>query len=153
MLELVLSLLLILAGCALLYVGGDMLVSASTFIASRIGMSPVAIGATVVAIGTSLPELATGLAAARANQLEMALGNVIGSNIFNLLLVFGVAGVLVNQKVDPQIPMVSMPLMLLFAIIPLIAGWRSGRIGKPTGIFLLLLYAGFLGYNVWRIVG
>ena len=86
MLELSLSLLLVLIGCALLYIGGDMLVSASTFIANRVGMSPIAIGATVVAIGTSAPEFSVSLDAALANHAGISVGNVVGSNVCNIIL-------------------------------------------------------------------
>ena len=92
MLELSLSLLLVLIGCALLYIGGDMLVSASTFIANRIGMSPIAIGATVVAIGTSAPEFSVSLDAALSNHAGISVGNVVGSNVCNIILVLGLCG-------------------------------------------------------------
>lgn len=141
----VLGLVTVLAGGHLFYEG-------ARAAAIAFGMPRAVVGQTVIALGTSLPELATGVAAARARQLEMALGNIIGSNIFNLLLVFGTAGVLVNQSVDPAIPRVSMPVMLALAIFPLIAGWRGGKIGRRSGITLLTVYVAFIGYNVWRVL-
>lgn len=139
-------------GLAAVLAGGHMFYEGAHSVAVRLGMSEAVIGQTVVAIGTSLPELATGIAAARAKQLSMALGNVIGSNIFNMLLVLGTAGVLADQTVDPMIPEFSMLVMLGLAIVPLFLGWRYRKLGRLSGIFLIIVYAGFLLYNVVRVI-
>lgn len=132
--------------------GGQMFYEGAKDVAMRLGMPDAVIGQTVVALGTSLPELATGVAAARANQLSMALGNVIGSNIFNLLLVLGTAGVLADQTVDPMIPQFSMLVMLGLAVVPLILGWRFRQLGLLSGIFLMVVYGGFLLYNTIQVI-
>ena len=132
--------------------GGHLFYEGARAVALQLGVPKAVVGQTVVALGTSLPELATGIAAARANQLSMALGNVIGSNIFNLLLVLGTAGAISAQAVDPSIPRVSMLVMLGLAVFPLIVGWRLRRIGRVAGITLLLIYTGFLAYNVVRVL-
>lgn len=75
--------------------GGDFVVEGATAIATMLGLSQNLIGLTIVALGTSLPELVTSIVAARKNEIDMALGNVIGSNIFNILFVLGIAGSLV----------------------------------------------------------
>ena len=139
-------------GLAGVLAGGHMFYEGARDVALRLGMPEAVIGQTVVAIGTSLPELATGVAAARANQLSMALGNVIGSNIFNLLLVLGTAGVLADQSVDPIIPHFSMWVMLGLAVFPLVVGMLYRQVGRLAGIFLIIVYGGFLLYNVVRVI-
>lgn len=128
--------------------GGYLFLEGAKDVALRAGMSEAAIGQTLVAVGTSLPELATSIAAARAGQLDMALGNVVGSNIFNLLLVLGVAGVLREQNVSAVLPNVSMPVMIGLAVFPWVVGGLTGRIGRWAGAVLVLSYAGFLAYNL-----
>lgn len=112
MLELSFSLLLILAGCGLLYVGGDMLVSASTFIADRIGMSAVAIGATVVAIGTSAPEFSVSLDAALKNHSDISVGNVVGSNVCNIILVLGLCGLVRPLTASRHVVRIDFPILI-----------------------------------------
>ena len=84
--------LFILGGAAAIKFGGDFVVDGASVIAAKFGLSPNLIGLTIVSMGTSLPELVTSIVAARKNEVDMAVGNVIGSNIFNILLVLGVAG-------------------------------------------------------------
>lgn len=85
------SILFIIGGAIAIAVGGDVTVDAASRIASDLGMSQTLIGLTIVSIGTSLPELVTSIVAARKNEVDMALGNAIGSNIFNILMVLGIA--------------------------------------------------------------
>ena len=113
MFELIVSLALILAGCGLLYVGGDMLVSASTFIADRIGMSPVAIGATVVAIGTSAPEFSVSLDAALGGHNDISVGNVVGSNVCNIILVLGLCGLIQPLHASRDVYRIDFPILIV----------------------------------------
>ncbi|MGE0193185.1 MAG: calcium/sodium antiporter [Planctomycetota bacterium] len=130
--------------------GGWFFLEGAKDAAVRAGMSQAAIGQTLVAVGTSLPELATSVAAARARQPDMALGNVVGSNIFNVLLVLGVAGVLRDQNVSEVLPQVSLPLMTALAIYPWALGALRGRIGRFAGLVLILTYAGFVAWNLFH---
>ncbi len=147
MLELALSLTLILAGCALLYVGGDMLVSASTFIASRLGMSAIAIGATVVAIGTSAPELSVSLDAALGNHSDISVGNVVGSNVCNIILVLGLCGLFQRLRASSDICRVDFPILIAVSAL---FTWiiHDGVISRAEGALLL---SGLFCYVVWNL--
>lgn len=139
---------LVLLGLVGVLAGGWFFLEGAKEMALRWGMSDAAIGQTLVAVGTSLPELATSIAAARARQPDLALGNIVGSNIFNLLLVLGVAGVLKDQNVADAMLHVAMPLMLALALAPWLLGLARGRIGRLFGGLLLLVYAGFVAWNL-----
>jgi len=127
--------------------GAELFKNGAIETAEALGVPHVIIGSTLVALATSLPELATAIAAARAGKADLVVGNVIGSNIFNLLLVLGAAGVFMDQTVAPSVPTVLMPLMLGLAVVPMLAAMFLRRtIGRATGTFMLLVYAGFLAY-------
>ena len=147
MIELALSLLLILAGCALLYIGGDMLVSASTFIANRIGMSPIAIGATVVAIGTSAPEFSVSLDAALSGLSDISVGNIIGSNVCNIILVLGLCGLASPLRVSREIYRLDFPILI---VVSAIFTWMVSdfAISRLEGLFLA---SGLLAYVFWNL--
>ncbi len=117
-------------------------------VAESFGISRIVIGSTLVACATRLPELATTIAAARARKADLIVGNVIGSNIFNLLLVLGAAGVTIDQTVASSVPRVLMPLMLALAIFPLVLAWKNkSELGRRSGLVLVLTYLGFLVYS------
>jgi cation:H+ antiporter len=141
--------LLILAGCALLYVGGEMLVSASTFIADRIGMSPVAIGATVVAIGTSAPEFSVSLDAALSNSPDISVGNVVGSNVCNIILVLGLCAMLGNLKTSREIYRIDFPILIAVSAL---FTWMINDfvISRIEGFVLLALLAIYVIWNLRR---
>jgi len=145
--ELILSPLAILAGCGLLYVGGDMLVSASTFIANRIGMSAVAIGATVVAVGTSAPELSVSLDAALNDHTDVSVGNIVGSNVCNIILVLGLCGLAGRLRASRQVYRIDFPILV---VVSGIFAWmiHDHHISRIEGVVLM---AGFAGYVIWNI--
>ena len=125
--------------------GAELFTEGATAAATALGVSSTVIGLKLVAVGTSLPELATAIAAARARKTDLVIGNVIGSNIFNLLLVLGIAGVLVDQSVEARIPEFDMPIMLGLAIVPLIIALVAKRtIGRAAGLALVAIYATWL---------
>jgi len=137
-------LLYLLLGLVGLPLGADLLVDASSQIARDYGVSDAVIGLTLVAVGTSLPELATTVAAALRKQADVALGNVIGSNLFNLAGIIGVAGVVHPIAVDRAFLTYDLWVMLAVSalLIPFVFfGWRLGR---RWGIVLLALYASYL---------
>jgi cation:H+ antiporter len=144
-LSLPLGLCLVLGGLALLVAGARLLVSGAVTIAEAAGMSQAIIGLTVVAVGTSLPELATSLLAALKKEGDIAVGNIVGSNIFNILGILGTASV--ARPLEARgIGWVDSGLMigLALAMLPLA---RSGcRISRIEGFFLISLYAGYLVY-------
>ncbi len=138
---------LTLAGGLAVAAGGDVTVDAASEIARQIGVSEGVIGLTVVAAGTSLPELATSLAALRRGQTEIAIGNVVGSNIFNLLLVLGVTATVrpipVPAGGNTDLLLVAALSVALFPFASL--GQRNLK--RPEGVALLIAY---VGYVVWR---
>jgi len=141
-----LELLLAAFGLACLVLGAHFFVEGATTIARTFGVSEVVIGLTLVAIGTSLPELATTIAAARKGHMEMAVGNIVGSNIFNLLLVLGVAGVLVPQSdASGRLLAIDLPLMTALAFLAWLFAVLGGRIRRWQGFFFLAVYAAYIG--------
>ena len=123
--------------------GADLLVESSTNIALSIGVSETVIGLTLVAVGTSLPELATTVMAAYRRQADVALGNVIGSNMFNLLGIIGVAALVGRIPVDPEMLRFDIWVMLAASILiaPFVfRGWHMGRVWGAAFCVLYALY-------------
>lgn len=139
----VLDLLLVALGVGLLYGGGESLVSGSTALARTLGMSPLVVGLTVVAFGTSAPELAATLAASLQGSPEVAFGNVVGSNIFNVGLILGIAAVIYPLAARARFLRREMPFMVGTSALVLFLV-RDGRVGRGEGLVLLLLLAGYL---------
>lgn len=135
----------IVGGIIAIVVGGDFVVDSASAIAEDFGLSQTLIGLTIVAFGTSLPELVTSLVAAKKGETDMALGNVIGSNIFNILLVLGIAGavspmaVLMENLIDDIILIGMSVLVWLFA-------WRKKQINRIQGAAMLAIYAAYVVY-------
>lgn len=132
------------AGLVLLVAGGHFLVTGAVGIAAVAGMSERVIGLTIVAIGTSLPELATGLVAAVRGHGDLAIGNVVGSNIFNVLLILGASGTVgaIDARLhEIAIDLVALGAMTMFAAI---AMTTRRRVGQIEGVILVLSYVAFL---------
>lgn len=143
------SIFYILIGIVAIAGGGDLVVDSASNIAAYFGMSQTLIGLTIVAVGTSLPELVTSVVAARKNQLDMALGNVIGSNIFNVLLVIGIAATISPIAVTTEniIDLIAMTVMSLLVLLFLV---RDKKINRWQGVVMLLVYVGFIVYTCVR---
>ncbi len=138
------SLLLILAGTVFLALGAEMLVGAASETAARLGVSDVLIGVTIVAVGTSLPELSASVSAAVMRQADLCAGNLVGSNLFNLLLIGGGVAVFFPIPVEPRLFAVEMPALLLFTVL-LWPFFLTGRVvSRREGGLLLGLYVLFL---------
>lgn len=135
----------IIGGIVAIKFGGDMVVDGASTIAKNFGMTDTLIGLTIVAFGTSLPELVTSVVAARRNEVDMALGNVIGSNIFNILLVLGVAATIspVTFSIDNIIDIVV--LVVMSALVWVFA-WTKKKLVRSEGIIMLVLYAAYVVY-------
>ena len=140
--------ILALAG---LFIGGRLTVSSSTHIAQSMGLSETLIGLSVVAIATTMPELITSIMAAIKKEPEIVLGNCIGSNIFNILLVLGLSSVLSPISVDLAL-WLDVALMIALTAFVLIVSWTRKAIKRPTGILLLLLYVAYLAYKVISVL-
>lgn len=136
------SILATILGLAGVIIGGQMVVKSATFIAKAAGMSDTLIGLTVVAFGTSLPELVTSVIAAIKGENEIAMGNVIGSNIFNILFILGVSAAIRPLNVDPACIYDTIILIFLSALVWLMARPKF-QLGRASGIIMILLYAAY----------
>jgi cation:H+ antiporter len=141
--------MLLITGLIILLLSSKMLVYGVTQIAQTIGISDLVIGLTVVAIGTSLPELAASVASAFKNEPDIAIGNIVGSNLYNLLAVLCLPGLIAPGPVAPELLGRDMLVMVGLTIALFAMGWRrftSGKITRREGVFLL---AAFIGYQYW----
>ena len=141
--------LYMVGGIAAIAAGGEMVVEGASDIARAFGMSENLIGMTIVALGTSLPELVTSVVAARKNELDMALGNVIGSNIFNILFVLGIASAIspvsyTNENLIDSAVLIVMSMIVLIFCLP------KKRLIRWNGVAMLSLYAGYTAYIFTR---
>lgn len=134
------ALALAVGGLVALMFGADFLVDGATRIARVLGLSDAVIGLTVVAVGTSLPELATSVVAALRRQPEIAIGNVVGSNIFNILAILGITSIVAPVSIAGEIARFDIPVMLVvsLALAVLLLGMR--RVPRPAGLALLGAY-------------
>lgn len=151
------SIFWLLLGLVLLVVSSKMLVWGAVEIARSLGMSDLLIGLTIVAIGTSLPELASSIAAARKGEDDLAVGNIIGSNLFNTLMVVGIAATLdPMEAVERDMVNRDLPLMAVLTLSLLVLGFRrkgDGRINRIAGGVLLAIYVGYLGLLIAQASG
>jgi cation:H+ antiporter len=134
---------LVVAGVVGLVVSAHLLVTSAVFFAHTFGVSELVIGLTIVAVGTSLPEMATSVVAARRNEPEIALGNVVGSNIFNILLILGAASLIRPISVAPSLLRFEIPVSIgvTLLLVPLI--YPRARLGRIGGVLLLVSYVAF----------
>ena len=146
---------LILAGLGLLILGSNLLVDSAVQIAKALGVSELVIGLTIVAIGTSLPEVATSVIAALKGESDIAVGNAVGSNIFNLLGVLGI-GALVSPSgifVSPQVLQFDLPVMVFVALVTLPVFYIDSRISRIEGGLLFSYYVFYVIYIIMRAGG
>ena len=143
------AIIFIVIGAVGIAVGGDVVVDSASRIAIDIGMSQTLVGLTIVSIGTSLPELVTSIVAARKNEVDMALGNAIGSNIFNILMVLGIASA-ISPITFIQDNMIDIIVLVVFSLIVWIMAWTKREIKRGEGIVMLLMYAVYTAYIIMR---
>lgn len=145
----------LLVGLVLLVISSRILVWGAVDIATALGVSDLIIGLTVVAIGTSLPELASSIVAVRKNEHDLALGNVIGSNMFNTLAVVGIAGTIHPMAVEPVVLYRDWMLMAVLTFSLFLLGYgirRAGHINRLEGGVLTLVYLAYTGYLLYSVV-
>jgi cation:H+ antiporter len=143
------SILCLVAGLVLLVVSSRALVYGAVEIAHSLGVSDLVIGLTVVAVGTSLPELASSVVAARRGEHDLAVGNVIGSNLFNTLVVVGIAGVIQPIEAEPLLlsrDLLVMSVLTVMLFVMSLGIKRQGRINRVEGLTLLVAYVGYTSY-------
>ena len=142
-------LIFILGGMIAIKYGGDFVVDGASTIASSLGLSQTLIGLTIIAMGTSLPELVTSIVASRKDEVDMALGNVIGSNIFNILFVLGVAAAISPVGFALE-NIIDIAFLIIISAITLVFAWTSKEINRKEGIIMLVLYAAYMVYICMR---
>ena len=147
----------LISGLVLLILSSRMLVYGAVNIAQSLGVSDLVIGLTVVAVGTSLPELASSIIAARKGEHDLALGNVIGSNLFNTLAVVGLAGLILPMQVPLEVISRDWVLMMLLTVMLFVLGYtlRSGgvsRINRLGGAFFVGVYIAYTVYLITTVV-
>ena len=135
--------------CLIFILGGDFVVDGASSIASSLGLSQTLIGLTIIAMGTSLPELVTSIVASRKDEVDMALGNVIGSNIFNILFVLGVAAAISPVGFALE-NIIDIAFLIIISAITLVFAWTSKEINRKEGIIMLVLYAAYMVYICMR---
>lgn len=141
--------LITIIGLAGIIGGGQLVVTNATEIAYSLGMSETLVGLTIVAIGTSLPELVTSISAALKKESEIALGNIVGSNIFNILFVLGASSVITPLAVNEKI-FTDIWLMIILTVLLLIFSRTKYRIGRKEGLILALFYIAYMVYIIIR---
>ncbi|MEQ8934820.1 MAG: calcium/sodium antiporter [Amphiplicatus sp.] len=144
-----LDIVLVVAGLALLMIGAKFLVGGAINVASALGISETVIGLTVVAIGTSLPELVTSVMAAMRGKSALALGNVVGSNLYNLLGILGVTAVITPLATPPEIIAFDNWVMLAATVLMIVFAFSRNSIGRLEGGALV---AGYGAYLAWLVV-
>ena len=142
------SILVLFFGIILIVLGGRWLVEGAVDLARLVGMSEAVIGLTVIAIGTSLPELVTSVIAAYKGASAVALGNVLGSNIFNLLLIGGVTALIAPGTIPGEITNFGLPVLIAASVLLLVFAATGRRISRMEGGILLVIYLALLVYNV-----
>src|SRR6056297_2902056 len=149
------AILLFIVGLAFLIVGAEALVRGASRLAAVLGISPLIIGLTVVAFGTSSPELAVSVKSVFSDQASIAVGNVVGSNIFNVLFILGLSAMIVPLVVSQQLVRLDVPLMIALSILVLVLALDE-NLSRANGVVLiagLFTYFGFLIYQSRRESG
>lgn len=144
-----LSIFLIIVGFGLLIVGADLLVDGSSSVAKRFHIPEIIIGLTIVSIGTSMPELFVSTTSSLDGLSDMALGNVIGSNLCNFLLILGLSTIIRPVKFKKETMFIEIPMCLAITVIFMLFCNTSGKITRIESIILLILFVGFIGYTIF----
>ena len=143
------SIIFIVGGAIAIALGGDWVVDSASILAGKMGLSETIIGLTIVAIGTSLPELVTSIVAARKGEVEMALGNAIGSNVFNILMVLGIAATISPITVISN-NIIDIVVLIVFTLGIWAVVAKKKEVKRPMGIIMVLLYVAYMVYIVLR---
>ena len=141
--------LFVIIGAALIVIGADVSVDAASEIARVIGLSERFIGLTIVALGTSLPELCTSVVAARKGNADLAIGNIVGSNIFNILFVVGTTSLIIPVPFNPAF-VVDTAVAIGAAVLLWICVLRKKKLTRPGGVLMLAAYAGYFAYLMMK---
>jgi len=143
-----LTIILFVMGLGLLIAGAEALVKGASRLAAAVGISPLVIGLTVVAFGTSAPELAVSVFSSLNGQADIAVGNVVGSNIFNVLFILGASALITPLVVSQQLVRLDVPIMIGVSVVAFLLG-LDGVIGRLEG---LILFAGIVAYTIFLVI-
>ncbi|MEZ5691143.1 MAG: calcium/sodium antiporter [Rickettsiales bacterium] len=141
-----LSIIMSVVGIAMLMFGADLLVDGASNIARQFGISEAVIGLSLVAVGTSLPELATAISASIKKNSDVIIGNVLGSNLFNVLSILGITSIIKPVPMSGQIASFDIPLNLIIALITFVIIYKMQKISKITGAIFLVGYVMYMGF-------
>ena len=144
-----LDFLLLALGFLFLVKGADWFVEGSSGIADKFGIPQLVIGLTIVAMGTSAPEAAVSITAAMGGSADITVGNIVGSNILNVLVILGLASAIIPIAVGSSTQKIDAPFMIAVSVIFLALGW-DGTITRLDGFILLILFAAYIGYMIWE---
>lgn len=144
--------LLFVGGVLALYFGAEWVVRGSARLAASYGVSPIVVGLTIVSLGTSAPELVVGVAAAIRGSGDLAVGNVLGSNLANMGLILGTAGLIRPFSISPAVVRREIPIMLVITalVFPIVL---NSQVGRLEGGFLVLVLAAYIGFVLWAASG
>ena len=145
---LIIQTLLLAVGFVMLVKGADWFVDGSSAVARRFGIPQLVIGLTIVAMGTSAPEAAVSIAAALKGNADITIGNIVGSNILNILIILGVSSLLADLQVAKSTIRAEIPFMLVITAVLLVLG-KDGIVGAGNGLLLLVLFGVYLAYLFW----
>ena len=143
------SILFLIVGAAAIAFGGDLTVDTASRIAIELGMSQTLVGLTIVSIGTSLPELVTAVVAARKNEVDMAVGNAVGSNIFNILMVLGISSAISPVALIRE-NIIDIVLLMVFSVMVWIFAGTRKKIERKEGIIMVVVYLVYCAYIIAR---
>ena len=149
--QIVLQLALLAVGFVMLVKGSDWFVDGAAGIAAKFRIPQIIIGLTIVAMGTSAPEAAVSITAATAGSADITVGNVVGSNIMNVLVILGLASAIIPIAVGKSTLKIDIPFMIAISVIFLLLGWDS-TITRIDGLVLIALFAGYIGYMIWEAI-
>lgn len=144
--EILFQICLMAVGFALLIKGADLFVDGASGIAARLGIPQLVIGLTIVAMGTSAPEAAVSISAALKGNAEITIGNIVGSNILNILIILGITSVIISVKVAASTIKYELPFMIAITAVLLLFGYTGGNITFSEGILLWVLFILYLTY-------
>ena len=147
--NIILQLALLSLGFVMLVKGSDWFVDGAAGIAAKFHIPQIIIGLTIVAMGTSAPEAAVSITAAMGGSADITVGNIVGSNILNVLIILGLASAIVPIAVGTSTQKIDAPFMIAISAIFLALGW-DGTITRLDGVILLILFAAYIGYMIWE---
>ena len=139
----------LVVGLVFLVIGAEWLVRGASSLAARLGVAPIIIGLTVVAFGTSAPEMAVSVSGALSGNADVALGNVVGSNTFNILFILGLSAALSGLTINQRLLRLDIPILIVISVIAYALAW-NGLVGRLEGIVMFIGIIAYTGWLIWQ---